>query len=154
MLGCVSLVINNHEFFILTNSTIYSPHASNVCIFLCMPILYHEHFLMIILFYFWKCIFQMMKMFFHTNKWVQMTYNKPMCLLCIYDYCPFWGHFSQKTCFLKEEFSNEMFWNFLYIVFIVAPICHTFFYIKFGKIWIFESAQILLDFVFCLEIFS
>jgi len=32
--------------------------------------------------------------------------------------------FSQKTCFPKKEFSNEMFWNFLYILFIVAPICN------------------------------
>jgi len=38
----------------------------------------------------------------------------------------FLGPFSQKTYFPKEEFSNEMFWNFLYIVFIVAPICHVF----------------------------
>jgi len=33
------------------------------------------------------------------------------------------GPFSQKTCFPKEEFSNEMFLNFLHIIFIVAPIC-------------------------------
>ncbi len=44
----------------------------------------------------------------------------------------FWGPFSQNTCFLKEEFSNEMFWHFIYIVFIVAPICHIFFY---NQIW-------------------
>ncbi len=58
--------------------------------------------------------------------WVQMTYKKPMCLLCIYDYCPFWGLFAKKTCFYKEKFSNEMFGNYLFIVFIVAPICHMF----------------------------
>jgi hypothetical protein len=32
-----------------------------------------------------------------------------------------------------------MFWNFLYIVFIVPPYV-IFFYVKFGEIWIFESA--------------
>jgi hypothetical protein len=42
-----------------------------------------------------------------------------------------------------------MFWDFLHIVFIVALICFT---IKFGEIWIFESAQFLLDFVFVLKI--
>jgi len=34
--------------------------------------------------------------------------------------------FPTKTCFCKEEFSNEMFFKKLYIVFIVAPICHFF----------------------------
>jgi hypothetical protein len=30
--------------------------------------------------------------------------------------------FFPKTCFPQEEFSNEMFWNFFFIVFIVVPI--------------------------------
>jgi len=46
--------------------------------------------------------------------------------------------FPIKTCFPIEEFSNEMFWKFLYIVFIVAPICHFSFAIKFKEIWILE----------------
>ncbi len=46
---------------------------------------------------------------------------------------------AKKHVFLKDEFSNEMFWNFLYIVFIVPPYV-IFFYVKFGEIWIFESA--------------
>jgi hypothetical protein len=40
---------------------------------------------------------------------------------------------------------------FIYIVFIVTPICHFFFTIKFGEIQKFESAQILLHVVFHLE---
>jgi hypothetical protein len=40
---------------------------------------------------------------------VQTTYNEPMCLFCIYDYCPFWGPFAKKICFHKKEFSNEIF---------------------------------------------
>ncbi len=40
--------------------------------------------------------------------------------------------FPKKHVFPKDEFSNEMFWNFLYIVFIVAPICHICFY---NQIW-------------------
>jgi len=48
--------------------------------------------------------------------------------------------FFPKTCFPQEEFSNEMFWNFLYILFIITLIFHFFLPIKFGEIWIFESA--------------
>jgi len=40
---------------------------------------------------------------------VQMTHNGPMCLFCIQDYCPFKDSFAKKTCFHKEEFSNEIF---------------------------------------------
>ncbi len=35
---------------------------------------------------------------------VQMTFYKPMCLLRIQDYYPFWGHFAKNTCFHKKEF--------------------------------------------------
>jgi hypothetical protein len=34
--------------------------------------------------------------------------------------------FYQKIGFPKQEISNEMFWNVLYIEFIVTPICHLF----------------------------
>jgi len=61
--------------------------------------------------------------------------------------------FPKKTCFPQKEFSNEMLWNFLYIVFIVGPICHIFFTIKFGEIRIFESAQILPILCFILKKF-
>jgi hypothetical protein len=37
----------------------------------------------------------------------------------------------KKTCFHKEEFSNEIFWNILFILFVVAPICYMFFYNQF-----------------------
>ncbi len=54
---------------------------------------------------------------------------------CVYFACRtivlFGGLLSKKTYFYKEEFSNEIFWNFLFIVFIVAPICSMFFYNQF-----------------------
>jgi hypothetical protein len=71
---------------------------------------------------------------------------------CVYfafkDYCPFWGPFSQKTCFPQEKFSIEMFWIFLYIVFIVAPTSHMFFY---NEIWRNTNFWKWTDFVFHLE---
>jgi hypothetical protein len=39
----------------------------------------------------------------------------------------------------------------LFIAFIVAPTCHMFVYNQIYKNNFFESAQILLDFVFCYE---
>jgi hypothetical protein len=60
--------------------------------------------------------------------------------------------FLKKHVFSKEELSNEMIWNYIYIVFIVALVCHMYFYNQIqGEIRTFESAQILPDFVFCLE---
>jgi hypothetical protein len=40
---------------------------------------------------------------------LQTTFNELMCLLCIYDYYPFWGPFAEKTCFHEKEFLNEVF---------------------------------------------
>jgi hypothetical protein len=73
----------------------------------------------------WKLLITYNPMLFGQDTFgVQTTYNEPMCLLYIADYCIFWGPFSQETRFLRKEFSNEMFWNILYIVFTVAPRCH------------------------------
>jgi hypothetical protein len=57
----------------------------------------------------------------------------------------------KKNVFIKKNFQMKYFEAFLFIVFIVAPICRMFVYNQFIKIWIFESAQILLDFVICFE---
>jgi len=54
---------------------------------------------------------------------------------CVYfafiDYCLFWAPFAQKKVFLKRNFQMKCF-KALYIIFIVAPICHMFFY---NQIW-------------------
>ncbi len=53
----------------------------------------------------------------------------------------------KKTCFHKKEFSNEIFWKQLFIVFIVAPICHMSFY---NQIWINTNFWKCTNFVgFC-----
>jgi len=49
----------------------------------------------------------------HIGIWVQMTFNKPMCLLCISDYYPFWGLLPKKHVFIKRSFEikyNETFY--------------------------------------------
>ncbi len=89
------------------------------------------------------------KMILHI--WVQMTYNKPMCLFFIQDYYPFWGPFPQKNAFLKRNFQMKCFKK-IYILYLqLSQYVICFFTIKFEDIRAFESAQILLDFVFCLE---
>jgi hypothetical protein len=42
----------------------------------------------------------------------------PMCLLCIEDYCPFWGPFSQKACFFKKGIFKWIFLKyFIYCIY-------------------------------------
>ncbi len=59
------------------------------------------------------------------SKWHLMSW----CLYFAFMTIVLFGVFLlEKTYFCKEEFSNEIFWDFLFILFIVAPICHMFFY--------------------------
>jgi hypothetical protein len=57
----------------------------------------------------------------------------------------------KKYVFIKRNFQMKYFEALLFIVFIVAPTCHMFVYNQIYKNTFFESAQILLDFVFCFE---
>ncbi len=56
----------------------------------------------------------------------------------------FGGPFSQKTCFLQEEFSNEMFWNFFYFLFIISPICHFFLQSNLEKYEVLKVHRLIL----------
>jgi hypothetical protein len=60
-----------------------------------------------------------------------------------------WKHFAKKHTFHIKEFLNEIFCNFLFIIFTIAPICHMFYVNHFSINMIFEKC--IIFFRFCIS---
>jgi hypothetical protein len=86
------------------------------------------------------------------NKWNgSKQHLTSQCVHFAFRVLYFWGSFCSKNMVHKEEFWNEIFWNFWFIVFIIVAICHAFFSNQF---WInikLKIVQILPNFMFHLE---